>query len=169
MNGKQIPLIKHESIDELKRLRNKSSIAQEIKRFDIIILIQSKDISSFEASRNLSVSPETARQTLLKYNELGAKGLIDKRYNNQSGDTFKTPEILERIDNLLQEDCIYGGAWNGVKLQHWVHENYGRKVAYSTVYNWLKDLGYSWKYPRPKHKDSNELEKEKFKKNNLSD
>lgn len=169
MNGKQIPLIEHESIDELKRLRNKSSMAQEIKRFDIIILIQSNNISSFKASQNLSVSPETARQTLLKYNELGSKGLIDKRYNNQSGDTFKTPEMLNRIDKLMQQECIYGGAWNGVKLQRWVRENFGRNVAYSTVYNWIKELGYSWKYPRPKHKNSSDLEKEKFKKNNLWD
>lgn len=168
MNGKRIPLIEHESIKELKRLRNKCSISQEIKRFDIIILMQTNEISSFKASRNLNVSPETARQTLLKYNALGVKGLIDKRYNNQSGDTFKTPEMLERIDELMQEECIYGGSWNGVKLQRWVRENYSRKVAYSTVYNWLKQLGYSWKYPRPKHKNSSDLEKEKFKKNNLS-
>ena len=68
MNGKRIPLIEHESIDELKRLRNKCSIAQEIKRFDIIILMQSDGISSFEASHNLGVSPETGRQALLNYN-----------------------------------------------------------------------------------------------------
>ena len=167
MNGKRIPLIKHEGIDELKRLRNKCSMAQEIKRFDIIILMQKKNISSFKVSRYLNVSPETGRQTLLRYNAWGAKGIMDKRCFNSSGSTFKTPEILNRINKLVQNDCFYGGVWNGIKLRRWVNENYRRKVALSTIYSWLKELGYSWKCPRPKHKNSNEIEQEKFKKNNI--
>ena len=167
MNGVGIKLEPHHTLDELKNFRNKSKKSNEIMHTNVIILMLSDGISSFEASRRLSISPETARNVLIRFNENGIDGLKDKRKSNKRGDTFVTEELLKDIDKHLSKECVYGGLWSGKKLQRWVEENYDKQVVISTIYRWLHTLNYSTKIPRPKHKKSSFEEKEKFKKNNI--
>lgn len=167
MHGKRIELVHHNTLAELKAFRTKSKKSSEITHANIIILMESDSISSYRASKRLKISPERARQVLISYNKNGLEGLKDKRCTNKRADAFINDELLRQIDENLSKECIYGGLWNGKKLQKWVHENYQRLVAISTIYRWMHTLNYSPKVPRPKHYKSNPEEKEKFKKNNL--
>lgn len=167
MNGKRIPLKPHDTLNELKAKRNKCRLPNEVLRFNLIILMKQNDISSFKAGQLLGTSREFANNTLHLYNENGSQGLKDKRCNNKRGDTFQNKAFLNHLEEIMINECPYGGLWNGKKVQRWVEENYGRRVVISTIYRWLWKIGFSWQSPRPKHKHSNKEEQEKFKKNNL--
>jgi transposase len=164
---RKLEIKNHLSINELKKKRSKCSNAREAIRWTIIIMAIEDELSANKISKTLKVTYEVVRRAIHKYNEFGEKGLKDGRKNNSCGGTIKSDVIFKEIEKVLSNPPDDIGIWTGKKLKNWVEKKFNIKIGLSTIYVWIHKLGYSWKVPRPKHKKSDDKEKENFKKNSF--
>jgi len=165
MGRKGLQVKPHHNINELKSIRKSLKKSDEVFRLTAIILLKQEKSSALKISRKIGTNHESVRSWVHSYNKFGIESLKDGRANNQRGDTFKSTNFLNDLDNVLSQECFYGGLWTGKKLQRWIMENYNKNFVISTVYRWMHELNYSWKTSRPKHIKGNLEEQSKFKKN----
>lgn len=163
----KLKIIEHKNVEELENKLNEIKDVKLYKRLLCILFIQRDGLSGYEISRKLNVSHTSVSNWVKSYNKSGIDGLRDKRIHNKRGDTFKNPAFFKELENILYDDCPYGGVWTGKKILKWIKKKYNRDFVVSTVYFWLDEIGFSWQSVRPKHKNSNKLEQEKFKKNRV--
>ena len=64
----------------------------------------------------------------------------------------------------LQESPSEGGLWNGRKVADWIAQLIGRRVGRQRGWEYLKQMEYRLRIPRPEHTESNSFEQEEWKK-----
>lgn len=77
---------------------------------------------------------------------------------------------IELLTSLTGDvpSAIGGGLWNGPKVKAFLKYKFGIVVSRQTGHSLLKECDYSITSVRPRHKQTPNSEKEKFKKNNLA-
>lgn len=163
----KINIKNHLSTNELKKKRSECKDARKAVKWNIIIMAMENGFSTNKISKLLKINYEVVRTVIHRYNEFGEEGLEDRRKNNKSGKTIKSDIIFNEIDKVLSNPPDNVGVWTGKKLKKWVEEKFSIKICLATIYIWIHKSGYSWKIPRPKHKKSDDNEKETFKKNSF--
>ena len=90
-----------------------------------------------------------------------------RRYNTQAAEAYLKPKkknlgresLLLNVDQaqlwqLVQQPAPEGGLWNGRKVAEWLSEKMGLPVSRQRGWQYLQQIGFRLKTPRPSHTDS---------------
>lgn len=160
----------HLSYNELTQHYRLCKDSREKTYWQLIWLMSNpeKPLSVKQAANTVGFCQRWARQLVHRYNNEGAKGLIDKRKNNLGS---QEPALNEKQKDKLRYTLLYespadGGLWTSVKVADWIKQETGKLPVKTTGWNYLKALGFTLQQPRPLHqKAATEEEIKQFKKN----
>jgi transposase len=103
-----------------------------------------------------------------RYNRGGPDALGDRRHRNPGAPdrALLDPDQRDELARALREPPPDGGMWNSPKVGEWIERKSGKAVGSKKQRGWdyLKDLRYSPKVPRPHHDKADKAEGEAFKK-----
>lgn len=120
-----------------------------------------------EAAEIVGFCQRWARIIAIRYNQEGAKGLMDKRKNNPGQDPIIDKKQQSRLRKaILNNRPPDGGLWTSVKVADWIGEETGQRPDDRTGLNYLQNLGFTLQQPRTTHSEkATPKEIERFKKN----
>lgn len=155
----------HLSINELKVRYLKAHDTVEARQYHMLWLLgRGKRVP--EVSDVTGYTPDWIRKLVRRYNKDGEKTLGDRRHNNKGATPFLTDKQKAELVEALKSPPKDGGLWTGVKVASWIKERTGRDRIYpQRGWEYLVDLGFSLKVPRPTHKKANKKAQNDFKKN----
>ena len=153
------------SSDELKVRYLKAEDTISARQYHMLWLL-SKGKHVPEIADVTGYCPDWIRDLVRRYNKNGEVELGDRRHANKG----KTPLLSDKEKQELLEALRYppkdGGLWNGVKVAAWIKEKTGRDFIYpQRGWQYLVNLGFSLKVPRPTHKKTSKKIQNGFKKN----
>src|SRR3569833_3108805 len=86
-----------------------------------------------------------------RYDEDGPGGLGDRRRGNAGAKPLLGAEGEAALRAALSTPPADGGLWTGPKAAAWMAVRLGRKVWPQRGWDYLRKLGYSAQWPRPRH------------------
>jgi transposase len=102
------------------------------------------------------------------YNLQGAETLGDGRHNNPGAaplmDDIQQANLLE----VLQGPSPDGGLWNGRKVADYLSEVLGRPISRQQGWEYLRQMGWRQRVPRPQHQESDPEAQHEWKKNSTT-
>ncbi len=170
----QAPLkIKYHFSYEQITIRYKSCDNSREKTYWHLIWLMANPVNSMqvkEAAKTVGYCERWARILVHRYNNEGAKGLIDQRRNNEGQEPILTEKQKDKLRKIIiKEKPSDGGLWTSVKVANWIGK--AAKIdppSAVTGWKYLKKLGFALIEPRTKHTHSASLKEVKtFKKSFL--
>ena len=136
---------------EVRRLAKRAKDASQARRLLAIAAVLD-GASREEAGTIGGMDRQTLRDWVLRFNEEGPEGLINKPSPGAPGKlTDEHKAFLIRIVEEGPIPAIHGVVrWRACDLIMRLHEEFGISVSDDTVYRALKDLGFSHLSARPK-------------------
>ena len=139
------------SSKELRGLASRVKNAGQARRLLAIAAVL--DGSSREASAKVGgMDRQTLRDWVIRFNEQGPEGLINKSAPGAPGKLSKKHKTF--LARLVEEGpipAIHGVVrWRACDLIMRLHEEFGLSVSDDTIYRALKDSGFSHVSARPK-------------------
>jgi len=107
-------------------------------------------------------------QLVKRYNQFGASALGDQRHHNPGKQTLFTDMQQAQLWQVLEEKAPDGGLWNGRKVADWLSELTGKRISRHRGWEYLQQMRYRLRVPRPEHGMSDAVEQENWKKNSIS-
>jgi transposase len=161
---KKIKIEEHLSLDELEIRYRQAKEGVERTHYQIIWLL-AKGLGTKEVAIVTGYSRNWIYELVWGYNRIGPGTLGDQRNQNQGG----TERLLDDVQQAylwqaLQEAPAEGGLWNGRKVADWISQLIGRGVSRQRGWEYLKQMRYRLRVPRPEHTDSSLQEQEEWKK-----
>ena len=89
-----------------------------------------------------------------RYNTEGTKGLGDQRKRNIGRESLLDDVDQAQLWQLLHQPAPDGGLWNSRKLADWLSDKIGRQVSRQRGWEYLQQMDFRLKVPRPSHRDS---------------
>ena len=125
-----------------------------------------KDTGHYRAAEIGGVTLQIIRDWVVKFNELGPDGLIDRKQPGQPSRLNNTHrEALAAIVESGPVPAIHGVVrWRIVDLCQWLFEEFRVVVSKQTLSRELRALGYRKLSARPKHHAQTEGAIEEYKK-----
>lgn len=100
------------------------------------------------------------------YNRKGVETLGDQRILNQGSSKSLLDDVQQALLwQALQEPPAEGGQWNGRKVADWIADLIGRPVSRQRGWEYLKQMRFRLRVPRPEHTESSLEEQADWKKN----
>lgn len=161
---KKVSLINHLNSEELYHSYRCSSNAISRSHYHMIWLI-TQGHTVRQISEITGYSTTWIYQLVRRYNDIGVEGLGDQRKNNQGKKPLLTDIDQVNLWQVLSQPSPDGGLWNGRKVADWLSQLTGRKISRQRGWEILKGMTYRLRVPRPCHRESDELEKQQWKKN----
>jgi transposase len=100
-----------------------------------------------------------------RYNQQGEAGVGDQRHHNRGAppllDEVEQAQLLQAIEALVNES----GLWNGRKVADWMSRVLERPVAAQRGWEYLKQMEFRLRIPRPEHQQQDPIEQKAWKKN----
>ncbi|MGE5446690.1 MAG: helix-turn-helix domain-containing protein [Ignavibacteriales bacterium] len=122
--------------EELRRLyKNEKNPRVQRKLLGIKMMVE-EDLSSYEVSQRLSVSPTTARKWLKRYNESGYEGLLH-RYVPGGRLNITDQEFL----SIIEEIDLGNPQWTLQRIALLTQKRHNRGLKKSAVWLRLKKMG----------------------------
>jgi transposase len=139
------------SSKELRRLAARAKDAGQARRLLAIAAVLD-GASREEAARIGGMDRQTLRDWVIRFNEQGPDGLVNKSSPGAPGKL--TEEHKAFLARLVEEGpipAVHGVVrWRACDLIMRLHEEFGISVSDDTVYRALKELGFSHVSARPK-------------------
>src|SRR6202165_1727629 len=139
------------SSQELRRLARRVKDAGQARRLLGIAAVLD-GASREEAAKIGGMDRQTLRDWVIRFNEQGPEGLINKPSPGAPGKL--TDEHRAFLARLIEEGpipAIHGVVrWRACDLIMQLHEEFGLSVSDDTVYRALRELGFSHVSARPK-------------------
>ena len=89
----------------------------------------------------------------------------DQRVSNQGSSKPLLDDVQQaQLWQALQEPPVEGGQWNGRKVADWIADLIGRPVSRQRGWEYLKQMRFRLRVPRPEHTESNLEEQANWKK-----
>ena len=163
---KKAYLAPHLSSHELKQKYLKSEDSVESRRWHLLWKV-SQGWTLKNSAIAVGINYDYAKEILKKYNELGEKGIENRKnkYPRRRGGqkSLLSEKQLEKLAEQLKSRPADGGIWTGPKVARWIEkENCVEKVWNQRGWDYLKKLRYSCQSPRPKHRKGDPDEQKKF-------
>ncbi len=151
--------------DELRRMAAGSRDGDQTRRLMALAAI-ADGMSRAEAAAVGLMDRQTLRDWVIRFNEQGPKGLINKK---PSGRPSKlTAEHRRELAQIIERgpaDYVPGLIrWRCVDLVPVVKERFGVECHLATIARILHELGFSHISPRPQHPKQDEQAIEEYKK-----
>jgi transposase len=145
----------HLSYREVKRRHETADDKRHQRYWNLIRLMShpKQPLTVKEAAHAAGFSQRWARQLVHRYNEKGPDGYFDQRASNPGNkpllDEQQKAELKEAIMKGHTSD---GNLWTNVTVRDWIAKKTGyRPTSEQTGINYLNNLGFSIKSPRPRH------------------
>jgi len=136
---------------EVRRLATRAKDAAQARRLLAIAAVLD-GASREEAATIGGMDRQTLRDWVIRFNEQGPEGLINKLSPGAPGKL--TDEHKAYLARLIEEGptpAIHGVVrWRACDLIMQLHEKFGFSVSDDTIYRTLKELGFSHVSARPK-------------------
>lgn len=162
---RHITIQPHLTSSELKVRYLKAKDTVEARQYHALWLLSKGKIVP-EVADVTGYCPDWIRELVRRYNKEGEKALGDKRQNNKGKTPLLTDKQKQELIETLKHPPKDGGLWNGVKVAFWMKEKTGRSFIYpQRGWQYLVNLGFSLKVPRPTHKKRAKRAIDYFKKN----
>jgi transposase len=160
-----IPLRSDVTATELRQHARRTRDASQTRRLLALAAIYDGDTRS-QAARIGGVTLQIVRDWVLRFNALGADGLLDRK---APGNRPKLNDEQRRALAALVESgpipAIHGVVrWRLKDLAQWLWEEFGISLSETTLSRELKALGFHKLSVRPRHYAQNEAAMEHFKK-----
>ena len=163
---KKVQLEPHLSVEELYPHYRTSVKLVERSHYQIIWLLAS-GLTPLAVSQVRGYSRIWIYQLLRRYNQLGASALRDRRSSNRG----QAPQLndLQRAQlwQVLSGLAPDGGLWNGGKVADWLSEWTGEQISRHRGWEYLREMGYRLKVPRPQHQETGLEQQQQWKKNSI--
>lgn len=161
---KQIKIEQHLSLDELEIRYRQAKEPVERTHYQLIWLL-AKGLRTQEVAAVTGYSRSWIYELVWGYNRIGPVTLGDHREQNQGGIEPLLNDVEQAyLWQALQEPPAEGGLWNGRKVADWIAQFIGRRVSRQRGWEYLKQMRYRLRVPRPEHTDSSPTEQEEWKK-----
>ncbi len=163
--GQAIEVRSDHKSEELRRLAARVKNAGQARRLLAIAAVL-EGASREEAARIGGMDRQTLRDWVIRFNEQGADGLVNKV--SPGGPSKLTDDHKAFLARLVEEGpipAVHGVVrWRACDLIMRLHEEFGISVSDDTVYRALKDLGFSHVSARPRAYKQDPDAMEAFKK-----
>jgi len=161
---KKLSLSQHLSTQELlNRYRNARKVIEKSHYQVIWLLSTGKTIKQVAETTNYTQT--WIYQLINRYNEQGEEGLGDLRASNPGKEPLLNDVQQAQLHQVLTNPAADGGLWNGRKVAEWMSEVTRKKVSRMRGWEYLKQMEYSLKVPRPEHDEISLAEQQSWKKN----
>lgn len=104
---------------------------------------------------------------LQRYNQQGPEALGDRRQSNPGKPTQLNDVQRAQLWQVLSQPAPDGGLWNGRKVADWLSELTGVRISPHRGWEYLREMGYRLKVPRPQHQETSILQQQQWKKNSI--
>jgi transposase len=160
---KRISISPHLSLEELERRYREAEDVVERSHYQIIWLLV-KGKSTAEVAEVTGYSRGWIYELVWGYNRQGAETLGDGRHDNRGAaplmDDIQQANLLE----VLQGPSPDGGLWNGRKVADYLSEVLGRPISRQQGWEYLRQMGWRQRVPRPQHRESDPEVQHEWKK-----
>jgi transposase len=149
--GRAIAVRSDYASGEVRRLAKQAKDASQARRLLAIAAVLD-GASREEAAKAGGMDRQTLRDWVIRFNEQGPEGLINKPSPGAPGKlTDQHKAFLARIVDEGPIPAIHGVVrWRACDLIMRLHEEFGLSVSDDTVYRALEELGYSHVSARPR-------------------
>ena len=149
---KQLSLSQHLSTQELlDRYRNATNVIEK-SHYQIIWLLSTGKTPKQVAGMT-GYSQTWVYQLINRYNQQGHEGLGDLRASNPGKEPLLNDVQQAQLHQVLTSPAPDGGLWNGRKVAEWMSEVTGKKISRIRGWEYLKQMEYTLKVPRPEHQE----------------
>ncbi len=161
---KKLCLSPHLSTEKLlKKYRNDRNVIRK-SNYQVIWLLSTGKTPK-QVAETTGYSQTWIYQLINRYHREGEKGLGDLRASNRGKEPLLNDIQQAQLHQVLTNPASDGGLWNGRKVAEWMSEITGKKVSRMRGWEYLKQMEYSLKVPRPEHQEISLQEQQDWKKN----
>jgi transposase len=161
---RRITITPHLSLKELESRYRQAKDAVERTHYQIIWLLASGKRTQ-EVAAITSYSRSWIYELVWGYNRIGPQSLGDHRHEN----TGSSKPLLDDMQQALlwqalREPPSEGGQWNGRKVADWIAQLIDRPVSRQRGWEYLQQMRFRLRVPRPEHTQSSLEEQAQWKK-----
>jgi transposase len=161
---KRITIEPHLSLEELERRYRQAKEPVERTHYQMIWLL-AKGKRTEEVAVVTGYSRSWIYELVWGYNRIGSESLGDHRHDN----TGSSQPLLDDVQQALLWQALdqpppEGGRWNGRKVADWIAQLIGRPVSRQRGWEYLKQMRFRLRIPRPEHTESSPEEQAQWKK-----
>lgn len=161
---KRIAIVNHISTEELLVRYRQATEATQRSHYQIIWLLATgktpTEVAQITGYRRIWIY-----QLIKRYNQFGTSALGDQRHHNPGKQTLFTDVQQAQLWQVLEGKAADGGLWNGRKVADWLSELTGKRISRHRGWEYLQQMTYRLRVPRPEHGMSDLVEQENWKKN----
>jgi transposase len=149
---KRLTVAGHLAPGEVYRRYRACPDGREKTRWHALWLMARPDdpLTAERAAATVGLSDVWVRKLVHRYNAEGPDGLADGRKTNGARPRLTDGQRAELLD-ALQAEPPDGGLWTGPKVAAFALSRFGVRVSNQTGWEWLRELGFRLKVPRPRH------------------
>ena len=153
----------HLSTQELfDRYRNASNVIQK-NHYQVIWLLSTGQTPK-QVAENMGYSQTWIYQLINRYNHKAEEGLGDLRAKNKGKEPLLNNVQQAQLHQVLTNPAPDGGLWNGRKVAEWMSQVTGQQVTRMRGWEYLKQMEYALKVPRPENQETSLQEQQDWKK-----
>ncbi len=157
-------IVNHMSTEELWVCYRQTTQATERSHYQIIwLLATGKTVT--EVAQLTGYTRIWIYQLVKRYNQQGKSALGDQRHHNPGKESNLTDVQQAQLWQVLEGKAPDGGLWNGRKVADWLSELTGKRISRYRGWEYLQQMRYRLRVPRPEHRMSELVEQENWKKN----
>ena len=161
---KRVTIEAHLSLKELENGYRQASEPVKRTHYQIIWLL-AKGMTTQEVVAATGYSRSWIYELVWGYNRIGPETLGDQRMSNQGSSKPLLDDVQQALLwQTLQEAPAEGGQWNGRKVADWITDVIGRPVSRQRGWEYLKQMRFRLRVPRPEHTGSSLEEQAQWKK-----
>lgn len=161
---KKLVLSQHLSTQELfNRYRSTNNVIQK-SHYQIIWLLSTSKTPK-QVAEITGYSQTWIYQLINRYNQQGEEGLGDLRASNPGKEPLLNDIQQAQLHQVLTSAAPDGGLWNGRKVAEWTPQVTGKEVSRMRGWEYLKQMEYTLRVPRPEHQEISIQEQQDWKKN----
>jgi transposase len=153
----------HLSVKELEVRYRQAKEPIERTRYQIVWLLAQGFVTQ-EVAAVTGYRPDTIRKIARRYNQQGSEGIKDRRYQHPGGQPMLSDVEQAQLWQALQSPPADGGLWNGRKVAEWISDYLERRVGRQRGWEYLREMTFRWRVPRPEHEEAYIVEQEAWKK-----
>ncbi len=161
---RRLSLEPHLSIETLEQ-RYREAVDPVERTHDQILWLLAKGKTTEQVAEVTSYSLRWIRVIANRYNQQGEAGVGDGRHRNPGAvgllDEVQQAQLLQALAAPVSES----GLWNGRKVADWMSRVLERPVAPQRGWEYLKQMEFRLRVPRPEHQQQDPQAQEDWKKN----
>lgn len=162
--GKKKEITVKESVEELKRLKNRQKSLNKVKRVEFLLRLKlGKDKTRKSLSNHLCIGSRTLDRWISSYMNEGLEGFLWSKPRKRTS-RILSKEAIEGIEKRIYSiENPFLGYWD---VQNWLKKEYNIEVKYNSIRMYLvRRYGTKVKTPRKFHIKKDEQKTEEFLKN----